>query len=960
MIRTIILLLAVGFSMSIRAQQLFFLDTLTAQSITAATYDPVKKTLLFFSGNNVFFYPFGSQKQVIPEWYNLAEMATVDAAVNWDGENTLFFERSSYRMFLNSTGTLVSALTPWPGLPAEWNGNLDGAVDWNEDLIFFFYNQEYLVYSKSGQNFVDRNNITQWEGWPQHWYDGIDDAFNPGDGFIYFIRAGEIMPYSIADRGFLNPRIITPTMDGQTAGPNYLKKKNSSAGSGAAIVPAAMVQSGNSNAAPGQAQAFSTNKPQAQPAPNMQGCVTGLPSGGNGLRELQSPIAGDPAARPSSDNLPKGFKISEVKIYATKIWGKDVIAGIQTILKSPSGERKEQSPLGRKTVSEYSFVLDQDECIIGIQGTNNGPSGNFIYSIQVITSKRTSQVYGNKITEPGRESFSLVMPGDGVFNGFMAGINTNMSGIGFKYVGQTAMSDVAQTGGGSANGMGAAAVTAMPLVKPNVGGSAATAYPNTASDLQGEYSDNYEDYTKQLGDDAMWSVQPMPGLDWLGAGFDILKFDPLNPNETKNRKIFRGVVITNSSERAGNKAQYLKPYGTNFGSVNSGSDVDSSSWVTSYQTFANSFAVNASGSVSIPGVASASQSGSYSEMNSTAVGSESIYYFTKILRKIHEIDILPTWMDQFSGQKFRQKLHPSFQADVAGLPVLKGVIPQVNASQMQKGKPLPSQIEQLKGKYLQLIEKYGTHYASHVTWGGQYISRTEIKRADYEKSRMEKMAFMNTAEVSIKKVTVGRTVEVDNSYGSTTGTSKSVFRRQTYVQGGNGETDLDKWRDKVDLTPAPVQLYFSSYADLLNPNMFPADKDIEAKSTLLKIITEKYLVDNMRPPVNGKDDFFRPLPDLDMPGNISVKNDGGYVARFSVSFELNGAMQTKESGSITLGRTLNIDVPIGAKNIKLKVEYYTGWLDNTGIIFEKTFTKPEVKCFKVWGTVISQGHDECK
>jgi hypothetical protein len=225
---------------------------------------------------------------------------------------------------------------------------------------------------------------------------------------------------------------------------------------------------------------------------------------------------------------------------------------------------------------------------------------------------------------------------------------------------------------------------------------------------------------------------------------------------------------------------------------------------------------------------------------------------------------------------------------------------------------------------------------------------------------MEKMAFMNSAEVSIKKVTVGRTVEVDNSYGSTTGTNKSVFRRQTYVQGGNGETDLDKWRDKVDLTPAPVQLYFTSYTDLLNSDMFPDDKDIVIKAKLLKVITEKYLVDNMRPPVLGKDDFFRPLPDLEMPGNISVKNEGGYVAKFSVSFELNGARQTKESGSITLGRTLNVDVPVGATNIRLKVEYFTGWLDESKVIFEKTFTKPEVKCFKIWGTVFSQGHDECK
>ena len=940
------------FSLKGIAQPLFFLDNKVAEIISAATFDFSKKQVLFFSGNELFFYPFGTDQTVQPQWYKLEGMATVDAAVSWGEKTALLFSGSSYKMFDIGSGTLAADYTLWPGFPPEWNNQLDGAVRWDEQLIMFFLNNEYLLYNIKEQKYIDRNNIANWQGWPAHWVDGVDDAFNAGDGFIYFLRAGEMMPYSMEAKAFLSPRQITPVLSAQPAQGNISNPTNlPPSGGSSSFLP----QQNNVNSASTPAATNMNQQPVNAGNAGMSGCITGLPSGSSGFREMQSPIAGDASARSSADNLPKGLRVAEIKIFTTKIWGKEVIAGIQTVLKLPTGDRMEQPALGRKTISEFSFMLDEQECITGIQGMRNGPSGNFIYSLQIVTSKRTSQVYGNKMNEPGREAFNLIMPPEGIFNGFAGTFNTNMAGIGFKYVGQNMMNETAGTNAGQQ--------VAPPLPdNSTVNGNnqaVLAASPNIPSGVQGEYADDYEDYTKQLGD-AIWSIQPMPGLDWLGAGFDILRFDPLNPNETKNRKQFRAVVVTNSSERAGNKAQYLKPYGTNFGSVNSGSDVDSSSWVTSYQTFANSFAVNASGSVSIPGVASASQSGSYAEMNSTSVGSESIFYFTKILRKIHEIDILTTWMDQFTGQKFRQKLHPSFRADVAGLPVLKSGVPQVSAAQMQKGKTLPSEIEGVKAKYLQLIEKYGTHFASHVTWGGQYISRTEIKRADYEKSRMEKMAFMNTAEVSIKKVTVGRTVEVDNSYGSTSGNNKSVFRRQTYVQGGNGETDLDKWRDKVDLTPAPVQLYFTSYTDLLNPDMFPDDKDIVTKAKLLKVITEKYLVDNMRPPVSGKDDFFRPLPDLEMPGNISVKNEGGYVAKFSVSFELNGARQTKESGSITLGRTLNVDVPVGATNIRLKVEYFTGWLDESKVIFEKTFTKPEVKCFKIWGTIFSQGHDECK
>lgn len=708
---------------------------------------------------------------------------------------------------------------------------------------------------------------------------------------------------------------------------------------------------------------------QANKSNSISGCVTGNPAG-SGLREIQSPVEGDQQGRLFADNLPKGYRIAEIKIYASKIWGKTVVSGLQTILLSSSEQRLEQTVLGRKTISEYSFILDDDECITGISGTKNGESGNFVYSLQIITSKRTSQIYGDRTNEKGREPFNLIMPEQSIFNGFAGNFNNNMTGIGIKYYGQESIATTSvQKNTSSSSGTNNTGAYSNPNSVPSSGNkntgppSSATNPPKTAgatSLVSDEWLDTYEDYTKTLGDDAMWLVQPMPGLDWLGSGFDILKFDPLNPNETKNRKTFRAIVVTNSGERAGNKAQYLKPFGAEFGSVNSGNDVDSSSWVTSYRSFANSFSVSATGSVSIPSVASASLSGSYSEMNTVGLGSESIYYFTKILRKIHEVELMQVWRDQFTGQKYKQKIHPSFKDDIASLPVIKGSIPSIAADQMKKNQSLPSSIEQVKGKYLDLISKFGTHYASHVAWGGQYISRTQIKRSDYEASRMSKQAFQNTAEITIKKVTVGRSVDVSWSDGNSSSNSKSVFRRQTYVQGGNGETDLDKWRDKVDATPAPVEIFFTPFADLLTKNMFPNDPDIEKKSQVLKIITEKYFVDNMRPPVESKDDFFRDLPDLPMPGNLSVKNNGGYVMKFTVTYELNGKYETKESGSFSLGRTMHIEIPDDAKNIKLKAEYFTGWLDNTGVIFEKTFAKPEVKCFTVWGTIFSQGHDECK
>ena len=470
-----------------------------------------------------------------------------------------------------------------------------------------------------------------------------------------------------------------------------------------------------------------------------------------------------------------------------------------------------------------------------------------------------------------------------------------------------------------------------------------------------EYRDDYTDHADELMDDASdWTAQPLPGLDWLGAGFDILRYDPMEPNNLKNRKKFRTVIMTNSLQRAGNHSQYLKPYGCFFGSENAGKVADSSSWVTTYEQFRNSFSVGAGGSVSVPGLASSSLSGSHSEMNSTAVGSESIYMFNKIIRRLHQADIELTWTDLDTGQKYKQKIDPVFKNDVAALPLPKTSADALsNIHITEKGQRLPVELYPVKTKYDLFMNKFGTHYASSVNWGGKYIARTQVKRADYEKSRSTQTAFMSEAEAQISMVTVGRSVNFQMGDGQTNSTSKSVFRREVFVQGGNGEDDQDKWRDKVDLNPAPVELGFTSICDLLIKELFPKDADINLKREALRLITEFYIVNTYREPKHGGGDFFRPLPDLPMPGNISITNGGGYVMWFKVKYEYQGKWVEKATESYTLGNSKSIEVPVDATNITVTASH------TFADIFTKTFSKPETVCFKCWGTVFDATYGKC-
>ena len=86
------------------------------------------------------------------------------------------------------------------------------------------------------------------------------------------------------------------------------------------------------------------------------------------------------------------------------------------------------------------------------------------------------------------------------------------------------------------------------------------------------------------------------------------------------------------------------------------------------------------------------------------------------------------------------------------------------------------------------------------------------------------------------------------------------------------------------------------------------------------------------------------------------------MARVEVycKYELNGQWKEEASGSFSAGMSRNVQLPVEAKSISLKVEYFTGLLDESKLVFERKFTAPELKCYKVTGTLLSQSYNECE
>ncbi|MDR8391289.1 hypothetical protein NC796_09085 [Aliifodinibius sp. S!AR15-10] len=93
------------------------------------------------------------------------------------------------------------------------------------------------------------------------------------------------------------------------------------------------------------------------------------------------------------------------------------------------------------------------------------------------------------------------------------------------------------------------------------------------------------------------------------------------------------------------------------------------------------------------------------------------------------------------------------------------------------------------------------------------------------------------------------------------------------------------------------------------------------------------------------------LLDAEPGGSILIRCEGGYVARFTVSYKYKGKEISKHSGDISIGVNKSISIPEGVSDIHLKVEEMWGFGWST--IFTKNFDSPVTKCYKVYGTTLN-------
>ena len=97
-------------------------------------------------------------------------------------------------------------------------------------------------------------------------------------------------------------------------------------------------------------------------------------------------------------------------------------------------------------------------------------------------------------------------------------------------------------------------------------------------------------------------------------------------------------------------------------------------------------------------------------------------------------------------------------------------------------------------------------------------------------------------------------------------------------------------------------------------------------------------------------------------GHITLFHQGGYVAKFEVSWDVAGKSETWRSGDQTAGWKKTLHFPGDATNFSIKATAYTGlvWSPENEII---NVNEPGIpnKCYKVFGTTLNTAYDNnCK
>jgi|APDOM4702015191_1054821.scaffolds.fasta_scaffold144618_2 cytolysin (calcineurin-like family phosphatase) len=99
------------------------------------------------------------------------------------------------------------------------------------------------------------------------------------------------------------------------------------------------------------------------------------------------------------------------------------------------------------------------------------------------------------------------------------------------------------------------------------------------------------------------------------------------------------------------------------------------------------------------------------------------------------------------------------------------------------------------------------------------------------------------------------------------------------------------------------------------------------------------------------------------PSKVTVFNQGGYVADYQISYNLNGKSQIRNLRNLRLGQKRTVTLPAGSTAVRVQSQVHTGllWEPKRRIFDQSLNNAPAEICFKTYGTTLNAKWDnQCR
>ena len=321
-------------------------------------------------------------------------------------------------------------------------------------------------------------------------------------------------------------------------------------------------------------------------------------------------------------------------------------------------------------------------------------------------------------------------------------------------------------------------------------------------------------------------------VNGLGRCYDIRKIDVVNwTKETlesgKAQYVFDLDPDTNGETINAAGDNKILPKNTTFTSLGSTAINESSELIVTGSEFQKTFGEKYSAEIGVAGIVSANASAAFEKTTGGSKEKENLYVYNSAFKQMYKVEL-----DNYDKHLVRSNFHYG--------------VHQLGYSMSAND----------------FIKKFGTHFASGTTFGGNYMYRETVTKTAFSNYLGTKEEFTADIEGTFKAITGSVGTEQTAESKSRNYSSSMFTKRKYFTVGGNiDQKDPKNWLNTVTDNPVVVSAQLTSLANLLTKDNFPDVENIDNKRKLLEVAINKAIKEAKRKVSSpSSHDFFKPTP----------------------------------------------------------------------------------------------------